>query len=161
MKLSFRWSCNHRFRLFTLLVCLTGIMDNSKDDNSYTTTKAVNEFAANSLTPCFLNRHNSYKESKTTTEMCKFLVMCTFSYKSHLIKCRKCDQPYNNLSKLILLLSMNSCLFSGGSNLRQSNSEVSLGPPSLGPRSLSFSRNQTQNARFVLINSIDYMFILK
>ncbi|CAH2066677.1 unnamed protein product, partial [Iphiclides podalirius] len=67
------------------------VMDNSKDDNSYTSTKAVNDFAANSLTPCSLNRHNSYKESKTTSEMC-------------------------------------------GSNLRQSNSEVSLGPPSLGPR---------------------------
>ncbi|KAG7311555.1 hypothetical protein JYU34_002602 [Plutella xylostella] len=42
-----------------------------------------------------LNRHNSYKETKTSTS---------------------------------------------STNLRQSNSEVSLGPPSLGPRSLSFTR---------------------
>ncbi|CAG5021919.1 unnamed protein product [Parnassius apollo] len=82
------------------------MMDNSKDANTYTTTKptAINDFATNSLTACTLNRHNSYKESKTTTEMC-------------------------------------------GNNLRQSNSEVSLGPPSLGPRSLSFSRTQSQNTR--------------
>ncbi|XP_068621161.1 katanin p80 WD40 repeat-containing subunit B1 isoform X2 [Battus philenor] len=84
----------------------TRVMDNSNDDNLYSSTKAttVNEFAANSLTACSLNRHNSYKETKTTTEMC-------------------------------------------GSNLRQSNSEVSLGPPSLGPRSLSFTRTQNQNTR--------------
>ncbi|KPJ15144.1 Katanin p80 WD40-containing subunit B1 [Papilio machaon] len=81
-------------------------MDNSKDDNFCMSrkTSTANEFVAHSLTACSLNRHNSYKETKTTTEMC-------------------------------------------GNTLRQSTSEVSLGPPSLGPRSLSFSRSSNPNTR--------------
>ncbi|XP_045542755.1 katanin p80 WD40 repeat-containing subunit B1-like [Papilio machaon] len=84
----------------------TGAMDNSKDDNFCMSrkTSTANEFVAHSLTACSLNRHNSYKETKTTTEMC-------------------------------------------GNTLRQSTSEVSLGPPSLGPRSLSFSRSSNPNTR--------------
>ncbi|KAL0849172.1 hypothetical protein ABMA28_013513 [Loxostege sticticalis] len=40
-------------------------------------------------------------------------------------------------------------LFSTSNNLRQSNSEISLGPPSLGPRSLSFTRTNEPTRRRV------------
>ncbi|XP_013181310.1 PREDICTED: katanin p80 WD40 repeat-containing subunit B1 isoform X4 [Papilio xuthus] len=44
-------------------------------------------------------------------------------------------------------LEKKSEVFNSGNTLRQSTSEVSLGPPSLGPRSLSFSRSPNPNTR--------------
>ncbi|CAH0726709.1 unnamed protein product, partial [Brenthis ino] len=83
----------------------TRIMDNNKEDVIFNPVQSpVKEFTSNAHTTSSLNRHNSYKETKSTTD-----------------------------------LSANS--------LRQSNSEMSLGPPSLGPRSLSFTRSPSQNAR--------------
>ncbi|KAI5641503.1 WD domain, g-beta repeat domain-containing protein [Phthorimaea operculella] len=65
---------------------------------------AIRDYTACPLaTTNTLNRHNSYKESKSNTEMT--------------------------------------------SGLRQSSSELSLGPASLGPRSLSFTRPPTETAR--------------
>ncbi|XP_034829696.1 katanin p80 WD40 repeat-containing subunit B1-like [Maniola hyperantus] len=81
------------------------MMETNKDENLYSTTQiSMNEYTATALTTTSLNRHNSYKETKSTTAI-----------------------PPNSL--------------------RQSNSEVSLGPPSLGPRSLSFTRPSTQSSR--------------
>ncbi|KAL0849171.1 hypothetical protein ABMA28_013513 [Loxostege sticticalis] len=79
------------------------VMDSAKEDNTFTATQTsvIRDYAANSL-----NRHNSYKETKSTTEI-------------------------------------------SSNNLRQSNSEISLGPPSLGPRSLSFTRTNEPTRRRV------------
>ncbi|XP_072936530.1 katanin p80 WD40 repeat-containing subunit B1 isoform X2 [Epargyreus clarus] len=85
----------------------TRIMDSNKDEVVFTAADApASEFASNALTTTTLNRHNSYKETKSSS-----------------------DIPSNNL--------------------RPSNSEISLGPPSLGPRSLSFTRTSSQNTRGV------------
>ncbi|XP_028178807.1 katanin p80 WD40 repeat-containing subunit B1 isoform X2 [Ostrinia furnacalis] len=83
------------------------VMDNTKEDNTFATaqTSVIRDYAASPLSASTLNRHNSYKETKSTTEI-------------------------------------------SNSNLRQSNSEICLGPPSLGPRSLSFTRtNETTRRR--------------
>lgn len=71
-----------------------------------TSQSAIRDYTANAhpLTANTLNRHNSYKETKSTTD-----------------------------------------LTSG--NLRQSNSDMSLGPPTLGPRSLSFTRASSETNR--------------
>ncbi|XP_050361505.1 katanin p80 WD40 repeat-containing subunit B1 isoform X2 [Nymphalis io] len=47
------------------------IMDNNKDESVFTSrqTTAMNEFTANALTTTSLNRHNSYKETKSTTDL--------------------------------------------------------------------------------------------
>ncbi|CAH2268809.1 katanin p80 WD40 repeat-containing subunit B1 isoform X2 [Pararge aegeria] len=81
------------------------VVESNKDENLYPTTQTstFNEFTANTLTTS-LNRHNSYKESKSAMDI-------------------------------------------NPNSLRQSNSEVSLGPPSLGPRSLSFTRPPSQSSR--------------
>ncbi|XP_041971013.1 katanin p80 WD40 repeat-containing subunit B1 isoform X2 [Aricia agestis] len=63
-------------------------------------TSNANQFSSNTT----LNRHNSYKETKSTTDIAP-------------------------------------------NSLRPSNSDISLGPPTLGPRSLSFTRPPTQNPR--------------
>ncbi|CAG9784449.1 unnamed protein product [Diatraea saccharalis] len=82
------------------------VVDNAKEDNTFGTaqTCAIRDYAASPLSANTLNRHNSYKETKSTTELTN-------------------------------------------TNLRQSNSEISLGPPSLGPRSLSFTRTTETRRR--------------
>ncbi|KAM3964761.1 LOW QUALITY PROTEIN: katanin p80 WD40 repeat-containing subunit B1 [Aphomia sociella] len=84
----------------------TRVMDNAKPDNTFATTQmsAMRDYTASPLSTSTLNRHNSYKETKSTTDI-------------------------------------------SNTNLRQSNSEISLGPPSLGPRSLSFTRTSSENTR--------------
>lgn len=51
-----------------------GVMDGAKEDNTFTTvqTPVIRDYAASPLSANTLNRHNSYKETKSTTEMCKF-----------------------------------------------------------------------------------------
>ncbi|XP_050675758.1 katanin p80 WD40 repeat-containing subunit B1 isoform X2 [Leptidea sinapis] len=78
----------------------------SKKDASLTpgvAASTVNDYTLNSVTTPTLNRHNSCKETKSTTGL-------------------------------------------SGTNLRTSNSEMSLAPPSLGPRSLSFTRAASRNS---------------
>ncbi|XP_026756838.2 katanin p80 WD40 repeat-containing subunit B1 isoform X2 [Galleria mellonella] len=84
----------------------TRVMDSAKEDNTFATTQisAMRDYVASPHSTGTLNRHNSYKETKSTTEL-------------------------------------------SSSNLRQSNSEISLGPPSLGQRSLSFTRTSSDNTR--------------
>lgn len=84
---------------------ISRVMDNAKEDNTFTTVQTCAHSDYNApLSTNTLNRHNSYKETKSTTEL-------------------------------------------SNSNLRQSNSEISLGPPSLGPRSLSFTRTSDNRRR--------------
>ncbi|KAI8427816.1 hypothetical protein MSG28_002212 [Choristoneura fumiferana] len=78
---------------------------NAKEDNTFTAPKPATRDYVMPHTANTLNRHNSYKETKSTTDL------------------------------------------STGNNLRQSSSEMSLGPPSLGPRSLSFTRTSSENSR--------------
>ncbi|XP_030028431.1 katanin p80 WD40 repeat-containing subunit B1 isoform X2 [Manduca sexta] len=82
------------------------LVENNKEDKIFGTapTSALRDYTTSSVTASSLNRHNSYKETKSTTDL-------------------------------------------SSSNLRQSNSEVSLGPPTLGPRSLSFTRSPSENTR--------------
>lgn len=81
----------------------TRVMDNNKENNTFATAHTLRDYTASPFTANSLNRHNSYKETKSTTD-----------------------------------LSTN--------NLRQSSSEMSLGPPTLGPRSLSFTRTTTADS---------------
>lgn len=76
------------------------VADNTKENNTFTSAQTLRDYAASPLTANSLNRHNSYKETKSTTDLTT-------------------------------------------SNLRPSNSDISLGPPTLGPRSLSFTRAPT------------------
>ncbi|CAK1549875.1 unnamed protein product [Leptosia nina] len=89
------------------------LIDSNKDDSLVTSvqTSPITNFASNGVQAPILNRHNSYKETKSTTEIT-------------------------------------------ATNLRPSNSEVSLGPPSLGPRSLSFTRASAQNSRTRLSENV-------
>ncbi|CAH0700641.1 unnamed protein product [Spodoptera exigua] len=80
------------------------VMDNTKENNAFTTAQSLRDYASSPLTANSLNRHNSYKETKSTTDL-------------------------------------------STTNLRPSNSEISLGPPTLGPRSLSFTRAPTEASR--------------
>ncbi|XP_059049784.1 katanin p80 WD40 repeat-containing subunit B1 isoform X2 [Achroia grisella] len=84
----------------------TRVLDNAKEDNRFTVTQisSTRDYVASPHSTSILNRHNSYKETKSTTSL-------------------------------------------SNSNLRQSNSEISLGPPSLGQRSLSFTRTSSDNTR--------------
>ncbi|XP_053608508.1 katanin p80 WD40 repeat-containing subunit B1 isoform X2 [Plodia interpunctella] len=84
----------------------TRVIDNTKEDNNFasTQTAAVRDYVSGPVSTTTLNRHNSYKESKST------------------------DLP-------------------NATNLRQSNSEMSLGPHTLGPRSLSFTRPTSETPR--------------
>ncbi|CAH0404792.1 unnamed protein product [Chilo suppressalis] len=85
---------------------ISRVMDNAKEDNTFAAAQpcAIRDYTVSPLSANTLNRHNSYKETKSTTEF------------TH-------------------------------NNLRQSNSEISLGPPSLGPRSLSFTRTTETRRR--------------
>ncbi|KAL4718490.1 hypothetical protein ACJJTC_014291 [Scirpophaga incertulas] len=91
----------------------TRVVDNNREDKTYTTAHScvARNYTASPLTTNTLNRHNSFKETKSSSELCN-------------------------------------------SNLRPSNSEISLGPHSLGPRSLSFTRTATENSRRRLENVV-------
>ncbi|XP_049867902.1 katanin p80 WD40 repeat-containing subunit B1 isoform X2 [Pectinophora gossypiella] len=79
------------------------VVDNKEDNKfSASSTSAIRDYAVCQVNT--LNRHNSYKETKSNPEV-------------------------------------------ANSGLRQSNSEMSLGPGSLGPRSLSFTRSPSETSR--------------
>ncbi|XP_049691757.2 katanin p80 WD40 repeat-containing subunit B1 isoform X3 [Helicoverpa armigera] len=80
------------------------VTDNTKENNAFTSAQSLRDYTATPLTANSLNRHNSYKETKSTTDL-------------------------------------------SSTNLRPSNSEISLGPPTLGPRSLSFTRAPSETPR--------------
>ncbi|XP_013188905.1 katanin p80 WD40 repeat-containing subunit B1 isoform X2 [Amyelois transitella] len=84
----------------------TRVMDSAKENNAFTSTQttAVRDYVSSALSTSTLNRHNSYKETKSPD-------------------------------------------LTNSTNLRQSNSEMALGPASLGPRSLSFTRIPNDSAR--------------
>ncbi|XP_026737783.1 katanin p80 WD40 repeat-containing subunit B1 isoform X2 [Trichoplusia ni] len=87
------------------------VMDNTKENNTFATSHSLRDYAASPLTANSLNRHNSYKETKSTTDL-------------------------------------------SSTNLRPSNSEISLGPPTLGPRSLSFTRTATEATRRRVVETV-------
>lgn len=51
---------------------VSGVMDNTKENNSFATSQTLRDYAASPLTANSLNRHNSYKETKSTADLCKF-----------------------------------------------------------------------------------------
>lgn len=58
---------------------LAGIVDN-KDESLFTCRQAaaMNDYSSNVLTTTSLNRHNSYKETKSTTDLSKLLLLILF-----------------------------------------------------------------------------------
>ncbi|XP_075992251.1 katanin p80 isoform X2 [Anticarsia gemmatalis] len=47
----------------------TRVMDNTKENNAFATAQTLRDYTASPLTANSLNRHNSYKETKSTTDL--------------------------------------------------------------------------------------------
>ncbi|KAH9634977.1 hypothetical protein HF086_016538 [Spodoptera exigua] len=45
------------------------VMDNTKENNAFTTAQSLRDYTSSPLTANSLNRHNSYKETKSTTDL--------------------------------------------------------------------------------------------
>ncbi|XP_035446221.1 katanin p80 WD40 repeat-containing subunit B1 isoform X3 [Spodoptera frugiperda] len=45
------------------------VMDNTKENNAFTTAQTLRDYTSSPLTANSLNRHNSYKETKSTTDL--------------------------------------------------------------------------------------------
>lgn len=54
-----------------MLFACSGVMDNTKENNAFTTAQTLRDYTSSPLTANSLNRHNSYKETKSTTDLCK------------------------------------------------------------------------------------------
>lgn len=62
---------------------------NAKEDNTFTAPKPATRDYVMPHTTSTLNRHNSYKETKSTTDLCKFLIaicICAVIYRYYQIK---------------------------------------------------------------------------